>query len=119
MTIYNETSDFETVRQDPAAWYRLSQAVLDDAHLTSAEKFSLLEEWAHDLTDRSNAADEGMVPRAPALVDTDVRMHERVVAAQKALSEMAATPDSLSLAARIWRRITGGDQAAVPEKVTE
>ncbi|MBC7506049.1 MAG: hypothetical protein H7267_10050 [Sandarakinorhabdus sp.] len=119
MTLITETNDFDLVKQDPAAWYRLPQAVLDDTNLSSAEKYSLLDVWAHDLADRSNAADEGMVADAAALADSDVRMQDRVAEAQAMLSDMAATPDTLSLAARIWRRITGADQSAKPVKVKE
>lgn len=119
MSLITETNDFDLVKQDPAAWYQLPQAVLDDANLTMAEKHALLDEWAHDLADRSTATDEGMVPDVPALIDHDVRMHALVVAAQAALAAMADSPEPLSLAARIWRRITGGDQPAALENVTE
>ena len=109
MTLITETNDFDLVKQDPAAWYHLPQAVLDDVNLTMAEKHALLEEWAHDITDRSAATDEGMAPDDPALIDHDVRMHVKVVAAQTALAAMTDAAEPLSLAARIWRRITGGN----------
>ena len=119
MTLVTETNDFDLVKQDPAAWYRLPQAVIDDANLSSAEKYSLLQEWAHDLADRSNAAGEGMVPDAPALSDHDAAMRDRVAEAQAILADMAATPENQSFAARIWRRLTGANQGAEPAKVTE
>lgn len=115
----NETSDFETVRQDPAAWYRVPQAVLDDSTLTTAEKQSLLDEWAQDLADRSTAADEGMVPETADITDRDIRMQDRVADAQKALAGLAETGGVPSIATRIWRRITGSDQEAAPAKLTE
>ena len=119
MILTSETNDFEIVKQDPAAWYPLPQAVLDDVNLTTTEKHSLLDEWAHDLADRSTAADEGMVPDKVGLVDKDVRMQDRVAEARAMLATLADTPDTLSFAARIWRRITGADQAGEPAKVTE
>ena len=119
MTLITETNDFDLVKQDPAAWYQLPQAVLDDVALTNAEKHALLEEWAHDLADRSAATDEGMAPDLPGLIDNDVRMHAQVVAAQAALVAMTDAAEPLSLAARIWRRITGGNQPAGLENVTE
>lgn len=119
MTIINETSDFDLVKQDPAAWYSQPQAIIDDISLSSAEKYALLEEWAHDLADRSSATDEGMVPVVAGLVDHDVQMRDKLTEAQKALSEMDATPERESLVARIWRRIIGANQPADPAKVTE
>ncbi|MBC7519982.1 MAG: hypothetical protein H7268_02640 [Sandarakinorhabdus sp.] len=112
----NETDDFATVSQDPAAWYRQPQAILDDPQLRRAEKASLLAEWALDLGDRNTAADEGMLPDVPGLIDRDIRMQDRVAAAQAALAAMivddAAHDASLSFPQRLWRRTTGADQEA-------
>ena len=119
MTMTNETGDFEIVRQDPAAWYRQPQAILRDGDLTVAEKRSLLEEWAQDLADRSNAAGEGMVPETHGQTDTDLGMQDNVIAALATLEGVADSPERPTLAARIWRRITGADQASDPVKVTE
>lgn len=105
-----ETSDFALVRQDPAAWYRLPQAVIDDPQLDRSEKAGLLAEWALDLADRSTAADEGMVPDAAGSIDGDVRMQDRVVAAQAALATLTDDAAVLSFPQRLWRRITGADQ---------
>jgi hypothetical protein len=119
----DETNDFDAVRQDPAAWYRVPQAVLDDPQLRRDEKANLLAEWALDLGDRNNAADEGMLPEVPGLIDRDVRMQDQVAAAQKALEAMAADDAALSFPQRLWRRITGADQGvgrgAVAENATE
>lgn len=111
----DHTDDFDLVSQDPAAWYRLPQAVLDDGSLTHAEKARLLEEWARDLGDRDSAADEGMIPEAAGLADSDIRMHVRVAAAQAALAETVADDAALSSPRRLWRRIVTavqGDSAA-------
>lgn len=110
MTIINETDDFDIVLQDPAAYYRVPQAIVDDKNLSLAEKHALLAEWELDLADRSTAADEGMVPETPGLIDRDVKMHDRVVAARAAL-DAAGEADSglLSLPRRIWKRITGAE----------
>jgi hypothetical protein len=107
MTMTTETEDFDIVLQDPAAYYRLPQAIVDDAALSLAEKHALLAEWELDLADRSTATDEGMVPDAPELIDRDVKMHDRVIDARAAL-EAAGTGDAgfVSLAIRIWRRVT-------------
>jgi hypothetical protein len=115
----SETSDFENVRQDPSAWYCAPQAVVDDPQLTLAEKQELLAEWAQDLSDRSTAADEGMVPEVPGLIDGDVKMQARVVAAQAALAAMTLDDGALSFPQRLWRRITGADQGGEAAKVTE
>jgi hypothetical protein len=123
MTNADQTDDFDFVSQDPAAWYRWPQAVLDDPQLSHAEKTRLLDEWALDLGDRSTAADEGMVPEVPGLIDRDVKMQDRVATAQTALGAMTAGDGQLSFPQRLWRRITGGDQdagrGAVAENDTE
>lgn len=118
MTMH-ETDDFATVSQDPAAWYPLPQAILDDPQLRRAEKASLLAEWAQDLADRSTAADEGMVPDRPGPIDRDVRMQDRVAEAQAVLAAMAAEDAALSFPQRLWRRITGADQGAGAAKTSE
>ncbi|KAB7644932.1 hypothetical protein [Polymorphobacter fuscus] len=118
MTHSDETSDFDLVRQDPAAWYTDPQAILDDRNLSRSEQQALLAEWAQDLGDRIAAADEGMVPEGAGSTDADVRMRDHVTAAQAALESLPANDSILDMAARIWRRITGGDQAD-PAKVTE
>lgn len=105
MTNSDQTSDYELVRQDPAAWYRLPQAILDDPQLKPSEKRELLDEWLLDVADRAAAADEGMVPETAALNDRDTRMQDHLVAA---LASLAATTDdasNLSFAQRLWRRI--------------
>ena len=108
MTSTTETDDFDIVLQDPAAYYRVPQAVVDDKNLKYSEKQALLKEWEHDLGDRSTAADEGMVPDLPGLIDRDVKMHDRVVAARAALEALGDTDAGLlALPRRIWQRITG------------
>ena len=119
MASADQTDDFDLVSQDPAAWYRVPQAILDDPQLRHAEKARLLDEWALDLGDRSTAADEGMVPEVPGLIDRDVRTQDRVATAQTALAEMAAEDSELSFPQRIWRRLTGNDQGADAAKDTE
>lgn len=104
-----ETNDFDQVMKDPAAWYRAPQAVLDDKQLRRTEKQALLAEWARDLADRAAAADEGMVPDEPRIIDRDVRMHDQVVAAQAELDALAAEDAGLSFTQRLWRRITSAD----------
>jgi hypothetical protein len=106
----DQTDDFTAVRQDPSAWYRLPQDVLDDPQLRRDEKASLLAEWALDLDDRASAADDGMMPDVPGLIDHDVKMRDRVTAAQTALEAMVADDAALSFPQRLWRRITGADQ---------
>ena len=101
-----ETSDFDHVMKDPAAWYRFPSDVLDDRQLSRSEKQDVLNEWERDLADRSAAAGEGMVPETPALIDRDVRMHDKVVSAQKALVDLIDDEDGASVLQRLWRRIT-------------
>lgn len=113
-----ETSDFALVSQDPAAWYRLPQAIVDDPQLTRTEKAGLLAEWALDLADRSTAADEGMVPDAAGSIDGDVRMQDRVAAAQAALAALTDDAAALSFPQRLWRRITGTDQGGEAAKTS-
>ncbi|MGL6043472.1 MAG: hypothetical protein ACRC1J_06065 [Sandaracinobacteroides sp.] len=115
----NHTDDFDLVSQDPAAWYSVPQAVLDDTTLTRAEKARLLDEWAQDIADRSSAADEGMVPETAGLADRDVRMIDRVTEAQAALAEMIADDAALSLPRRLWRRIAAAVQGDSAAKLTE
>ena len=110
-----ETSDFAHVKLDPASWYALPQAILDDPQLRRAEKQDLLAEWALDLSDRSMAADEGMLQPAAGLIDKDVQMQALVVAAQAMLAETAAEGAALSLPERIWRRITGQATETTPD----
>ena len=119
MTLITETNDFDLVKQDPAAWYHLPRAVLDDANLTMAERHALLDEWALDIADRSAATDEGMAPDKPSLTDHDIRMQTLVAEAQAALAGRGDAAEPLSLAARIWRRITGSGQPAALANVTE
>lgn len=115
----DQTDDFDLVSQDPAAWYPLPQAILDDAQLRHAEKARLLDEWALDLGDRSSAADEGMVPDAAGLIDRDARMQDRIIAAQAVLASIVAEDAALSLPQRLWRRITAAVQRGDEAKVTE
>ena len=112
MTNPDQTDDFDVVSQDPAAWYHLPQAVLDDAQLRHAEKARLLDEWALDLADRSTAADEGMVPEVPGLIDRDVKLQDKIIAAQAALAAIVADDAALSLPQRLWRRITAAVQGS-------
>ena len=103
-----ETDDFEQVKLDPGAWYDAPRAILDDKQLQRAEKHALLAEWSRDLTDRSAAATEGMVPDKPGMIDADNKMRDKVVAALAELDADEAEEASLSLPARLWRRITAG-----------
>jgi hypothetical protein len=119
MTTADQTDDFDVVSQDPAAWYRQPQAILDDAQLRHGEKARLLEEWALDLADRSTAADEGMVPEVPGLIDRDVKMQDRIIAAQAELAAIVADDAALSLPQRLWRRITAAVQGTDDAKRTE
>lgn len=119
MTNADQTDDFDLVTQDPAAWYRQPQAIVDDAQLRHAEKARLLDEWALDLAGRSAAADEGMVPDVPGLIDGDVRIQDRIIAAQAELAAIAADDDALSLPQRLWRRIAAAIQGSDEAKSTE
>lgn len=119
MTNADQTDDFDLVSQDPAAWYSQPQAVLVDPQLCYAEKARLLDEWARDLADRSTAADEGMVPDVPGLIDDDVRMQDRIIAAQAELAAIAADSTALSLPQRLWRRIAAVVQGSDESKPTE
>ena len=102
----DQTNDFDLVSQDPAAWYGQPQAILDDAQLRHGEKARLLDEWALDLADRRTAADEGMVPEVPRLIDRDVKMQDRIISAQADLATIVAEDAAQSLPQRLWRRIT-------------
>ncbi|TFU01024.1 hypothetical protein EUV02_11945 [Polymorphobacter arshaanensis] len=106
MDTQDNSAPFDVVAGDPAAFFETPQAVVDDASLSRAEKLQLLDEWAQDLADRSNAADEGMVPDRAGPIDRDVRTAAAVVAARTAVEagEDAFTP---SLALRLWKRLTG------------
>ena len=86
---------------------------------TRVEKARLLDAWARDLGDRSSAADEGMVLDAAGLADSDVRMQDRVAAAQAVLAEMVADDAALSLPGRLWRRITAAIQGGEAPKTIE
>ena len=119
MTSADQTDDFDLVSQDPAAWYRQPQAILADPQLRHAEKARLLDEWALDLADRSTAADEGMVPDVPGLIDGDVRMQDRIIAAQAELAATAADDAAPSLPQRLWRRIAAAVQGSEEAKLTE
>ena len=101
-----ETDDFATVLLDPAAWYHHPQAVVDDTSLSQDEKRALLTEWEQDVADRSAAADEGMVPEVPGIIDRDVKIQDRLAAARTALEAQADT-EFMSLPQRLWRRIAG------------
>jgi hypothetical protein len=119
MTNADQTDDFDLVSQDPAAWYSQPQAILNDGQLHHAEKARLLEEWALDLADRSTAADEGMVPDVPGLIDRDVKMQDKIIAAQADLTAIVADDAALSLPRRLWRRITATVQGSDDAKRTE
>jgi hypothetical protein len=108
--ISDETDDFDLVGQDPAAWYRRPHDILDDPQLDRTEKARLLDEWARDLVQRSVAADEGMVPDTPGLIDRDTRMQDRVAEAQAQLAATAAIAARQTVTRRLWRRITGADR---------
>jgi hypothetical protein len=97
---------FDIVCGDPAAYFETPQAVLDDVNLTRTEKLQLLDEWAHDLADRSSAVDEGMVPDAAGPIDRDVRLSTAIVAARVLVDASPETP-APSLPVRLWRRLTG------------
>ncbi len=108
MTNTQETDDFDIVLQDPAAFFRLPQAIIDDPALCFAEKRALLAEWHLDLVDRSTALAEGMVPETPASVDRDVMMQDRVAAALAALDAAGDNDAEIGSLAknRVWCRIT-------------
>jgi hypothetical protein len=60
-----------------------------------------------------------MVPDVPGLVDRDVRIQDRIIAAQAELAAIEADDAAQSLPQRLWRRITavvqGGDEAKPTE----
>ena len=100
------TDPYDMVCHDPAAYFETPQAVVDDETLTHAEKLQLLDEWAHDLADRSSAADEGMVPEIPGTIDRDVKLGAEIIAARQAV-EASEDASAASLPVRLWRRLTG------------
>lgn len=97
---------FEIVCSDPAAYFDTPQAIVDDPTLTRTEKLQLLDEWAHDLDDRSRSAAEGMIPDATGLLDRDVKLGAAIVAARLLVETGADTPGA-SLPVRLWRRLIG------------
>jgi hypothetical protein len=97
---------YDIVCGDPAAYFTSPQAVLDDVNLTRAEKLELLDEWAHDLSDRNSAAEEGMIPDAAGPIDRDVTLGAAIVAARALVDASPDTPPP-SLPMRLWRRLTG------------
>jgi hypothetical protein len=103
-----ETGDFDVVLSDPAAFFGSPQAILDDATLSTAEMQQLLTAWRQDLADRHGAADEGMLPDVPGIIEADVRLGEAIVAALATIEARTADEDSRpNLPTRIWRRLTG------------
>jgi hypothetical protein len=97
---------FDIVCRDPAAYFDTPQAVLDDVSLTRTEKLQLLDEWAQDLSDRSSAAQEGMIPDVSGAIDRDVQLGAALVTARALVEASPETPPA-SMAVRLWRRLTG------------
>ena len=66
--------DFETALTDPAAYYAHPADIVGDDQLSHAQKRRFLEEWAQDVSDRQQAADEGMdsVNSAETASDADI-----------------------------------------------
>ena len=102
-----ETTEFDVVLGDPAAFYRRPEAVIDDPSLTRDERHALLTAWAQDLADRNAAMGEGMVPEVNGAADNDAAMAVAVTEALATLPPEDA-PGLLAATGRLWRRLTGG-----------
>jgi len=96
---------FDAVVVDPAAYFETPQAIVDDATLTRDEKLRLLDEWELDISERSTAADEGMVPDDSTRLDHDART---AVAIKSAHASVVEGPDveTPSLPMRLWKRLS-------------
>lgn len=66
--------DFETALADPAAYYAHPADIVGDDQLSHTQKRRFLEEWAQDVSDRQQAAEEGMdsVNSAETAADADL-----------------------------------------------
>lgn len=96
---------FDAVVVDPADYFETPKSIVDDATLSRDEKLRLLDEWALDISERSTAADEGMVPDDSAQLDHDART---IVAIKSARATVNDSPDveTGSLPVRLWKRLS-------------
>lgn len=95
--------DFETALADPSAYYAHPADIVGDDQLTRAQKCRFLEEWAQDVTDRQQAADEGMdsVNSADTAADADL-----IRSIHAGLDQLAAAKDAEDAKGRsFWRRL--------------
>lgn len=104
MTATSNEAPFDMVAGDPAAYFESPKSIVDDATLSRVEKLHLLDEWELDITVRSAAADEGMVPNRAAPLDRDVQAAAAISSARSLVAESEETAVS-SLPVRLWKRL--------------
>ncbi len=104
MTDAPSADTFDMVCGDPAAYFETPQAIADSAELTRAEKLQLLGEWATDLANRSNAADEGMTPEKTSISNRDMAIQAQILDVR---AKVESKPDAplAAMVLRVWNRL--------------
>lgn len=101
----DEQVDYETALADPSAYYARPEDVLTDRELTLGQKQKFLTEWAQDLADRQQAAEEGMASESPADAAAEGDLLRRV---RKCLEQLDGQTDSAKPEKGFWRRLFPG-----------
>lgn len=102
-TLPTDEVDFDTALSDPAAYYAHPADILGDDQLTKSQKHRFLSEWAQDLADRQQAAEEGMDSVNSTDTAADAELVRKVNAC---LQQLDGTDDDSGEPGRsFWRRL--------------
>lgn len=101
-TLPTDEVDFDTALSDPAAYYAHPADIVGDDQLTASQKHRFLTEWAQDLADRQQAAEEGMDSVNSATTAADSELVRKVNAC---LQQVGTPADEGKPGRSFWRRL--------------